>query len=373
MLSAIEPANRCGRCGIQATRATPGVRIQVGSSRSPTRTDPPSGATNPSNTRSSVDLPQPLGPVTATISPGSTAATPRRARSRPLGVAAPSPRRTAISLVAGSGTSARPARRRRRLQHLEHLLGGADPLGAGVVVGAERAQRQVGLGHQHQHEQRRAQVQVARRAGAARPQPRPAPPRSSTAVRGSARTGTSPAAPPSSPGDGDRRSRRSRGLALGGAEHLQRRQPADDVEEVAGEPLQDPQLRCRPVPCGRAHQRHEHRDQRQREDDDRGRDPIAGAARPAPPAARSRPAGPGGDTARSSRPARRSRGRQRGDRAGALRADPRPARAPPRVAAARPQLRLGQRRARPAASSAPQATAARAGTTTSSAAIGPQL
>ena len=52
------------------------------------------------------------------------------------------------------------ARRRRGLEHVEHLLGRADALGAGVIVGAERAQRQVGLGGQHEHEQGRAQVQV---------------------------------------------------------------------------------------------------------------------------------------------------------------------------------------------------------------------
>ena len=67
--------------------------------------------------------------------------------------------------------------------------------------------------------------------------------------------------------------------ALGGAEHLQRRQPADDVEEVAREALQDPELSRGPVPRGCAHQRHEHRDQRQREQHYRGRDPVAGGQR----------------------------------------------------------------------------------------------
>ena len=36
------------------------------------RTDPPTGATKPMSTFSSVDLPQPLAPVSATISPGAT-------------------------------------------------------------------------------------------------------------------------------------------------------------------------------------------------------------------------------------------------------------------------------------------------------------
>ena len=50
-------------------------------SRSPaTETMPPSGSSRPARQDSSVDLPDPEGPVTATISPGSSSSeTPRRA------------------------------------------------------------------------------------------------------------------------------------------------------------------------------------------------------------------------------------------------------------------------------------------------------
>ena len=45
---------------------------------------------------------------------------------------------------------------------------------------------------------------------------------------------------------------------------------------MAAEPLQAVHLRVHPVACGRADQRHHQRDQRQRHQDDRRRDPVAG-------------------------------------------------------------------------------------------------
>ena len=51
--------------------------------------------------------------------------------------------------------------RGRLLQQREHLLGRRHALGAGVVVGAQLAQRQIGLGREHQREQRAAQTQLA--------------------------------------------------------------------------------------------------------------------------------------------------------------------------------------------------------------------
>jgi hypothetical protein len=48
----------------------------------------------------------------------------------------------------------------RQLEDRERLLGGADALGAGVVVGAQQPERQVGLRGQDQDHQRRAQGDV---------------------------------------------------------------------------------------------------------------------------------------------------------------------------------------------------------------------
>ena len=134
------------------------------------------------------------------------------------------------------------------------------------------------------------------------------------------------------------------------------------------------QLRCGPVPGGRAHQRHEHRDQRQREHArSRRRSSRWRRARSRPPAARSPRAGPGGDTARSSRPVRRSRVSPRSSArpCAPRRSAPAPARplvaTEPRAAVSLPAPRHGRQ-----PSSAPHATAARASTTTSSATIGPR-
>ncbi len=70
--SAIVPANRCGRCGTHAIRARHCSRSASARSTPPARTRPSLGRTKPRSTFSSVDLPAPLGPTSATVSPGST-------------------------------------------------------------------------------------------------------------------------------------------------------------------------------------------------------------------------------------------------------------------------------------------------------------
>ncbi|RPK47565.1 hypothetical protein EES39_11870 [Streptomyces sp. ADI92-24] len=70
--SAIVPAKRCGRCGTQAIRSRQRSGERSARSVPPTRTRPSSGAAKPSTTFSRVDLPTPLGPTRATVSPSST-------------------------------------------------------------------------------------------------------------------------------------------------------------------------------------------------------------------------------------------------------------------------------------------------------------
>jgi hypothetical protein len=68
--SALSHGSSASRCGISAA--------------APARTRPVSGSISPQTSSSSVDLPQPLGPATATISPGSTrSVTPRSACTAP--------------------------------------------------------------------------------------------------------------------------------------------------------------------------------------------------------------------------------------------------------------------------------------------------
>src|SRR3569833_669041 len=67
MLSATVAAKSVGCCGTQAMRAR---QRSTGMPENDSR--PESGSTNRSSTDSSVDLPDPLGPVTTTRSPGRT-------------------------------------------------------------------------------------------------------------------------------------------------------------------------------------------------------------------------------------------------------------------------------------------------------------
>ena len=64
------------------------------------------------------------------------------------------------------------------------------------------------------------------------------------------------------------------GLGARASEDLQRGQPGDDVEEVAAKPLQRAQLAVHALARGGPHERHEQRDQRNREGDDRRGDPV---------------------------------------------------------------------------------------------------
>ena len=71
--SAIVPANRCGRCGTQAIRSRQSRQGRASRDRR-RRPGPgrlPAAATKPSSAFRSVDFPTPLGPVSATVSPGS--------------------------------------------------------------------------------------------------------------------------------------------------------------------------------------------------------------------------------------------------------------------------------------------------------------
>ncbi len=70
--SAIVPAYSCGRCGTQAIRDRHCSRSTSVRSTPPTLTRPSAGRTNPNRAFSNVDLPEPLGPTRATVSPGST-------------------------------------------------------------------------------------------------------------------------------------------------------------------------------------------------------------------------------------------------------------------------------------------------------------
>ena len=194
-------------------------------------------------------------------------------------------------------------------------LRGREPFGAGVPAGGEPAQGQVGLRREDQGEQPGAQAEVAVRE--------PDPDRD-----GDHRDRHGRDQLEDQRGEERDLERRERALAVGladardrgelrspAAEDLQRRQAAHDVEEVAGEALEARQLALYALAGDRADERHEDRDQRQREQHDQSRDPVVGEDRDRrSPRARSRRAADGGGRARSSRRARRCRGR-RGSRA----------------------------------------------------------
>ena len=159
------PGEEVGSLGDPGDLGPPRVRVQVGQAHAlrPCTEPRPRWEPGPSSTASRVDFPQPLGPAMATTSPGSDG----RA-TRPTGPGAPAPgsRPPAVRPGAldrdGSGTSRRvPLGGQRPLEDLEDVLGRLHPFGTGVIVGAEEAQGEVGLGGQDEDEQGGGQAQVA--------------------------------------------------------------------------------------------------------------------------------------------------------------------------------------------------------------------
>ena len=70
--AATVPPVNAGRCGTQATVRRHASGSISARSMPPTRTRPESGRTNPSNTASVLDFPEPLGESSRTTSPGRT-------------------------------------------------------------------------------------------------------------------------------------------------------------------------------------------------------------------------------------------------------------------------------------------------------------
>ncbi len=164
----------------------------------------------------------------------------------------------------------------RGLEHLEDLLRGRQPLGGRVVLRPDLTQRQISLRRQDQDDQPGVQIEL-------------------------------PVDQPHADGHGHQRHRERRqqfqgeggeegdaqgphrrlpvvvgdladrlGLRLGPAEDLQRRQPGHHVQEVSGQPGQQPPLAVHPGLGGHADQHHEERNQRQGDHDDGRRHPVLG-------------------------------------------------------------------------------------------------
>ena len=162
----------------------------------------------------------------------------------------------------------------RRLEQLEDLLGRLHPVRAGVEVGAEGAQGQVGLGREDEHEEGGVEVHVPieqSQADGHRDQGHRDGGQQLEDERGE--EGQPEGGQRRGPvavgdlGDGP-------GLGLGPAEDLQGGQAGHHVEEVPGQPLERPHAGSRAVPRGQPHQAHEHRDQGHGHRDEDGRDPV---------------------------------------------------------------------------------------------------
>ncbi len=180
----------------------------------------------------------------------------------------------------GQGTGLRdlraPGGRYRRLQHREDLLGRRQALRRRVVLGTHLPQRQIRLGRQHQDDQTDVQVHLAVHE----------PHADRHGDQGDGDRGQQLQREGGQEGDAQRPHRRlpvltgdppdRLGLCLGPAEHLQRRQARPDVQEVPGQPGQQPPLTVHPGLRGPADQHHEDRDQGERPEDDGRRDPVLG-------------------------------------------------------------------------------------------------
>ena len=122
----------------------------------PTETRPPVGSASRSSSAATVLLPRPLGPTSATVSPGRSSrsrpsSTARRARDTRTTRSRAGPRRRgarAAARVAGAAAGGASS-------SVEQPVGDGEPVRARVVLRAERAQRQVQLGREHEHRERR--------------------------------------------------------------------------------------------------------------------------------------------------------------------------------------------------------------------------
>ena len=181
---------------------------------------PASGVSAPRSTSSSVDLPAPLGPVTATTRPVSTAAMsapaarPARGRRRRRRVGRAASRRPAACRALGPDRQGQGGR---------DLVGGVDAGGRGVERRADPPHRQQALGSEQQHDQRRLQVDAAAGQPDAERHGDEGHATASRAARAPGPTGTRPAASASWPAGTARSPAHPADLGVGPAEEPQRR------------------------------------------------------------------------------------------------------------------------------------------------------
>ncbi len=185
-------------------------------------------------------LPAPLGPVTATTSPGRTSnETVSRRHDRPAG------------LLHAHPLDHEPRDRRRRrdprppgdrgvrgVDDRERRRGGREALLAGMELGAQPAQRQVRLRARARGRTARSRAPCPRRPAADRCRPPPAQPTAWPAAPGPARTGRRSAASTWSRAGSVRDPAQDLDLRPGPAVGAQRGQARNDVREPVREPAQ---------------------------------------------------------------------------------------------------------------------------------------
>ena len=219
-------------------------------------------------------LPAPLSPTRATVSPGrSSRSTPSRTGSR-AGVRERDGLEPDGDDARARGRRVPGGARRPLLEQVEEAARDGEAVGARVVLRREVPERQVELGREHEHRQ-------------ARLEPEPAldqPDADDHGDEGDAEGRGQLEHGPREERDAERPHRRAAvavtdlgdplGLRLCPVERAERRQPADDVEEVGRETRQGlPALTRSPLGVP-ADQPHEDRDERQRQEHDTGGDRV---------------------------------------------------------------------------------------------------
>ena len=269
--SATERAKRWGRWGTQPMLAPPVLEVEVGQvDAAERRRSRRPGARRPRRPRARSTC------RTRSARRGPRSRPGRRRRSNvmergdpPAGIG---------DLQAGRAGWRCPGRQRLRpsargpgsSSSVEDLLGRMHSVGAGVVVGAERPERQVGLGSEDEHEERVVEREV--------PPSRRRPTRDGDQRHRDG--GQELEDERGQEGEAERRHgggavaighvRDGAGLCLGPPEDLERGQPGHHVEEVPGQLVERPHAGRGAALRRGAHQGHEERDQR-KADRDRAR------------------------------------------------------------------------------------------------------
>ena len=268
MLSATVPRKSVGRCGTQAICVRQAAASQAARSTDPASRRPRVGLREAEEERGDRALAAPL-----VADEGDRLAGPELE----IDAVEDGARRAGYENETASSRTGSDARARRRrvpggarrpvLEQVEEAARDGEPVGARVVLRREVPERQVELGREHEHRQARLEAEPALDEPDADDHGDERDAEGRGELEHGSRRGTRRGASPSSRGGSSSPTSAIRSACASAAvERAERRQPADDVEEVGREARERLPALARPPLGVPADEPHEDRDERQRQE-----------------------------------------------------------------------------------------------------------